>query len=94
MLISHLSLRTVCPEGEYQALVSPTEECKVCPGQSSANEEGTDVCKCVETYIRHLSRPDDACIRKYYYIQYSQRNAHAPLSCQVNTLICTYIHAK
>ena len=57
---------TVCPEGQYQPLLSDTNQCKPCPAQSSARDEGTPICLCDANFIRHPDRPDDPCIRKLY----------------------------
>ena len=59
-------LSPVCPEGQYQPLLSDANECKPCPPQSSTRDEGTEVCPCDANFIRHPDRPDDRCIRKLY----------------------------
>ena len=66
VLLSLLSLSPVCPEGQYQPLLSDANECKPCPPQSSTRDEGTTVCLCDANFIRHPDRPDDRCIRKLY----------------------------
>jgi hypothetical protein len=53
----------ICPKGQYQNLLSPTEQCKPCPAQSSARDPGTAVCVCDDGFFRHPDKPDDACLK-------------------------------